>query len=183
MTTDARIRACADILNQASYAALNKVWVERNKTNPLLIGNFDGTSFQILGGGSGNVLSYSIKKEEVKDIGAPHCGLTVAPKSTDRSITDYFIKYILIITAHGMQSEPIYMLADENMAEDEVRHYRVQGLGIGTQVNRLGHLIITRTRCANKSFYKWLLTDILIPFVEDIRKEYELRTRIRMQLT
>ena len=37
------------------------------------------------------------------------------------------------MTALGIQSEPIYMLADENMAEDEFRHYRVQGLGIGTQ--------------------------------------------------
>lgn len=44
--------------------------------------------------------------------------------------------------ANGIQSEPVYVLADANMNAEEFRYYKVNGLGTGTQVDNFGYIVI-----------------------------------------
>jgi hypothetical protein len=78
------------------------------------------------------------------------------------------------MSASGNQAEPLYMIADDNMSEDEFRVYPVNGLGVGTQLDNKGYVVITKTRCANVPFYRWFVETILVKYVQEMRRVYEI---------
>ena len=175
LTTDARMVATASIKNAITFAAMNYLMVVLKKTNPLLIINADSTQFTV--GGSGD------SKCEVKYADAPNAPrrntgkrpLRALPKKgADNSLTKYFIKFLLLINAAGMQADPIYILADDNMKEDEFRHYEIENLGVGTQLGNKGHVLITKTRCGNTKLYAWFIEKFLVEFIKRIKATYNL---------
>lgn len=78
------------------------------------------------------------------------------------------------MNATGVQADPIYMLADDNMEADEFKLYKVPGLGIGTAVSNFAYVSITKNRCANSKFYIWVIETYLVEFVKQIRTIYSL---------
>ena len=108
-----------------------------------------------------------VKKRKVTDT-LPSSGVQVAPLPNDNSLTSFFTKYGCLI-GYGMFEEPIFMLADSNMADDEYRVYKIPGLGMSNVVGSYARVVMAKTRCLNKQFFKWLIINVFVPFVETIR--------------
>lgn len=84
-------------------------------------------------------------------------------------LTKYFVKFYLSINATGVSATPVYILADANMAPDEIEVYSVAGLGIGTDLAAIGYVVFAKTRCVNEAFYAWWFENVFIKFVMDLR--------------
>ena len=99
------------------------------------------------------------------------------------SLTAYFVKFYLCMTATGITAPPIYIVADANMKEGVIDHYEVPGLGIGTEVDSSGYIVFAKTRSVNESFYRWWFHSIYVPFLLRLRKRYELKDDIPSYFT
>ena len=69
----------------------------------------------------------------------------------------FFIKYYLFISAAGVTAPPVYVIADDRMAEGDFEVYEVVGLGLTTEVAGKGYVVYCKTRCGNVGFYRWLI--------------------------
>jgi hypothetical protein len=67
---------------------------------------------------------------------------------------------------------PVYLIGDHNMANEEFHRHRVAGLGVGTNPDNYGWLVITNTRAGNEAYYKWLFTDVIVPWINELKKLY-----------
>ena len=75
-------------------------------TIPAMIMNVDGTQFTV---------GCNMGKVQVKYVEAPDGPLKVLPqKSSDNGVA-YFIKYYLLMAAEGFTSNPVYIMADDDM--------------------------------------------------------------------
>jgi len=98
------------------------------------------------------------------------------PDENDKSFVKFTIKYTLVINAGGLQSDPVYLLADENMTEEEFPVYCVPGLGVGTNFDNVGYVVLTKTRAGNVAYNKWLFTNIMLSWVDKLRAFYKPNT-------
>ena len=163
-TTDARAMAVTDLRNGVSFAALN-VAIGPYVCQQLHI-NIDGTIYTVGGSGSEN--------KEVKYIGKRNGSLKVQPEKQSGGISQYSIKFMMLICAGGHQGPPIYIIADDKMNEEELDLYKVPGMGIGNAVGDCGYIVFCKSRCCNMNFFVWLNTEILIPWIYEIKKIYNL---------
>ena len=182
VTTDARALQCAEVLNQVSFAAMNHLMIVQKRINPLLILNFDG-SIMTVGGIGGNKVKVKFEKNpssavfinRSKKALVPSVGKVVMPDKDDKSFVLYSVKILVGISAAGWQQPPVYILADDNMQEHELRHYKIQGLGVGTNCENYGWVIICKTRTCNDAFYRWYIYQV-IKFIETIKLCFGLRS-------
>ena len=72
--------------------------------------------------------------------------------SKNSGITAYFIKYYLILTASGSASQPVYVVADVDMQNNEIDVYKVPGLGITTDPGNNGFIVYCKSRSCNEAF-------------------------------
>lgn len=165
-TTAARDVACSDVRNMVSFAAAQHMMMPI-VDNRLII-NLDATQFTVGDKKGRDTVMYRGKRSDQKG------PLKAAPDESAKGITSFFIKYYLIMTSAGVSADPVYVIADENVPVDEFDHYVIPGLGTSTAPGNKGHVIFCHTRCANERFYTWLNTNIIVPFVFDLRKEYNL---------
>ncbi len=173
--TAARMRATASIRNAISFATMNYLMVEKMKILQALILNADATQFAVGGTADDKIIVKYVVPAGQKKRNTGKESLKAAPDSNeDNSLTKFFIKYMLLMSAGGFQAPPVYMLADDNMNDDEFRWYEVRGLGIGTHLNNLGYVVITKSRCGNTKFYAWFVEQILVKFVQEIISFYKL---------
>lgn len=174
-TTNARIVGCGEIRNQVSLAAMT---LSTPEIDQRLVLNFDSSGFTVGGKGADDVEIKYVKEEKgaKKKINrtAPSRGRQVSPDPDDQGFTRYTIKYVLLMCAGGFQAAPIYVLADDNMGEEEFRSYKAKGLGVGTNLDSHGHVVIMKNRTGNAAFHRWLLTSVMIPWVEDLKKYYDI---------
>lgn len=162
-TTNARAEAVADLQNAISFAAMNYGIVPY--VLPQLIVNCDATQF--------TVGSESGRKIQVKVLTKSEC-YKVLPDESNKGITAYFIKYYLIMNAYGQISHPIFVVADETMAEDTIDVYRVPCLSLSVSLESTGWLVFCKTRCCNLAFYRWLLKDMIVDFISLIKKHHQI---------
>lgn len=159
-TTAARAKACGDFRNFASFVVANDLMV--NLTVPQLILNSDATTFEV-------GYSKDNKRVVIKYVGFRNsCGenLKVRPDDSESaSITAYFIKYYLLISADGYAAHPVFVVQDNNMAEGDIDVHECPGLGVSTTAGEKAYIVFVRTRGANLAFYEWFNTMILFPFV------------------
>jgi hypothetical protein len=165
-TTLARARAISDIRNLASFIAANHCMIP--KTNVNLIINADATQCKTSG--------ESTKKIKVKVAKGRNTSidpLKVLPAENE-SLTAFFIKYYMIFGAGGSLAMPIFILADDKMTSDDVDVHTIHGLGIGIDPNPVGYLVFCKSRTLCHAFYKWLVKDVLVPFVNKIKIDKQL---------
>jgi hypothetical protein len=167
VTTTARQVACEDVRNFITFGCMNGYMVPN--TPLCLVCNMDATAFTVGKAIDGK----TIVKYFVKEEGVP---LKAAPgKKTKGDPTGLFtIKYYLIMGAAGNVSVPVYVFQDDRMSETDVEIHKVMGLGIGTDVTSSGYMVFMKSRAGNKAFFSWLNTDVIIPYVNDVRKAYDL---------
>lgn len=162
-TTNARALAVADIRNAVSFAAMNSLMVPLS--HPALIMNVDGTQFTV---------GCNKDKVQVKYVEATDGPLKVLPQKSSGSGVAYFIKYYLLMAAEGFTSDPVYIMADDDMPEGDFAVYEVPGLHAHTGLAGKGYIVFCKTRCCNAAFYDWFNRSILVPFVEATRMHYSL---------
>jgi hypothetical protein len=158
VTTNARVESVASVRNFVSFAAMNQFMVP--KVSSKLIFNVDATQFIVGHDACGNVTVKYIETEDNKD--KP---LKSLPDGHNVSKNLYAIKYFLFISAFGFQTEPVYVIADDSMDEDAIDVHRVEGLGVGTQLESHGYLVFCKTRCCNLAFFVWYNKHVVIPAV------------------
>jgi hypothetical protein len=162
-TTTSRAEACADVRNLLTFAAMNHYMVP-NVSNLLCI-NSDATQFAV---------GYDCEKKIRVKFAGRRSGIR-GPLKDDSGITLFFIKFYLLISAGGYQSDPVYVIADSTMDSGDIDVRAVNGLGIGTQVSNKGYIVFSNTRACNLRFYKWFNSYIVIPFINEIKGQYGLR--------
>jgi hypothetical protein len=165
VTTDARAAAISDLRNAISFAAMNSLMVPITPSKLIL--NADASQFKV-GYDSNKKIEV---KYLVKPAGKP---LKVLPEKNDAGITAYFIKYYLLMSAGGFSADPVFVIADGSMGANEIDWYKVQGLGVGTDLTAAGYVVFCQSRCCNLEFYKWFNNSILIPFVFKIKSTYKI---------
>jgi hypothetical protein len=162
-TSSARVTACASICNAVSFLAMNFA-MHLIGVSLLLICNLDATQFTVGNANGGRVkVWYSDENDE----GRPE---TIKACSNDKGLVSYFIKYFLLMFADGSTGPPVFVVADSNMAPDELDIYEVPGLGVSTDMRSMGYVVFCKTRCCNKKFFKWINEEIIFKQVEE-RKE------------
>jgi hypothetical protein len=161
-TTLAREKATEDIRHTVSFMAAQYLMVPL--TDQYLILNVDSSQFTV---GRKNVKTTRVKfltKSGRRD------GLKCKNRKKG-GIVSYFIKYHMLISAGGINAEPIYHLADDSMDPGELETYEIPGLGIGTNLESKGHLVFSSTRAGNVPFFRWFTLNILVPFVQAVRRK------------
>ena len=93
----------------------------------------------------------------------------------DKGITSYFIKWFAVINAFGNTSDPVFIVADNNMKENIIDIHEIPGLGIDSK----GYVVFCKTRCGNKEFLEWFNEVILIKFIKDIRSKWNWTDKTR----
>lgn len=140
VATASRVIATTDVYNFVAFAAMNKFMVHSKGINQLLIMNAGGKADHRV-----KVFRCTISSRAGKSLKARQ-----KLKSSEGCVS-YFIKYYLLISAGGIQADPIYILADENMGADEFRVVTIPGLGVGTNLNNQEPVVFCKTRIASGS--------------------------------
>ena len=173
-TTDARAIATADKLNSVSIAAAHFLMVPL--TSPYLIINADGTAYSTGGGLKDGVEVYYLADDQN--------GKTLkVPAQKESTLTSYFVKYYLCMTAAGAIATPIYICADDNMKEGIIDVHEVVGLGLGQEVLGTGYVVFSKTRAVNEEFYRWWFTTIFTKFVIDLRMLHNISDTVPVYFT
>ena len=173
-TTDARAVATADKLNSVSIAAAHYLTVPLS--TPYLIINADGTSYSTGGGLTDGVEVYYLADAQQ--------GATLkVPAQKESTLTAYFVKYYLCMTAAGALAAPIYICADENMKEGVIDVHEVVGLGVGQEVLSTGWVVFAKTRSVNEEFYRWWFMTVFRKFIIDLRMLHNISDAVPVYFT
>jgi len=165
VTTDARAVACADLRNAVSFAAMNQLVLHDYNVKSELILNVDGSAFTV-GKGCG-------MKERVRFVRGKrptNIPVKVRVQSNKPNRLPYTQKAHILISAGGYQAPPIYIVPDAKMPKQDIDTYKVDGLGVGTDITNHGHIVFMQTRGGNDKFFKWFTETALVSFVREIRK-------------
>jgi hypothetical protein len=155
LKTHARIAAEADPRNSFSMGIMNKAFSENLMSS--MIFNWDATQYGI----SPDKDSICIY-EKGKDVG---------PLTSESGGGTYLsVKHYHLHNANGTVAPPVFILADDSMEADEFIWHECNELATSTDVNGRAYLCRCRSRNANAAFYEWFGTDIVAPFVADVRK-------------
>lgn len=133
-------------------------------TVPDLAINADGTSYQTSGGLTDKVQILYDPLERVEKKGPLK---VMAVKGS--TLTAFFIKFYMCITAMDVSAPPVYIIADDNMEEGTINYHEVPGLGIGTHILSTGWVVFSKTRSVNQELYRWWFSTVFTKFVSDIR--------------
>src|SRR5688572_18084572 len=85
-----------------------------------------------------------------------------------------FIKFFLLTNAAGDMMTPVYIIADDNMLEEEVDMCKITGLGIGAEPGSCAWLTFCKTRCGNSQFFEWVHHTVLTEAIHLLRTMYGL---------
>lgn len=156
----ARIEAEKDVRNAFSMFCLAKAFC--SDLSPEMIINWDATQYRISGDGE-------LKRMVRHDDGLDH----IPPTAEGSGELDQFIKLYHLNNALGLVANPVFLLANPLMEEDEFIVHKVYG---GGNVSNVGcdycYQVYTKSRCGNDAFYRWFAKEIVVPFVIDNRKAY-----------
>jgi hypothetical protein len=158
--TDARRDACADLRNMICFAAMNSFMLPR--VQEALIINMDSTQYQLGGFGDSLQKAKIFPQQKGKNVKVETCNFDVS--------LSYFIKYYLVMSAVGVKGDPIFVLQDDAMGDEEIDIHELTGLDLHSVV----HVIFCKTRGCNKSFYDWLNVTYLPDFVSKLRSTHGL---------
>ena len=64
-----------------------------------------------------------------------------------RNLKSKLLRNYLFISAAGVTAPPVYVMADDRMAEGDFKVYEVVGLGLTTEVADKGYVVYCKTRC------------------------------------
>lgn len=155
LKTLARIAAEADPRNSFTMGIMNKAFSENLLSS--MIFNWDATQYEI-----------SPDKDEICIYAK---GKDVGPLTSESGGGTYLsVKHYHLHNANGTVAPPVFIIADDSMEAEEFIWHECNELATSTDVNGRAYLCRCRTRNANSAFYEWFGTDIVAPFVTNVRE-------------
>ena len=153
--SDVRVRAASDIRNAFSLYVMLLAFAKHLWS--CCIFNWDAVTF-------------SIKKEGDKFVWC-------IPDPNEPPVTHsgaeelaMGIKWIPLISADGAISRVVLVIAVDGFDPDKFVYYPLQGLSCSSEGSAPpGYLCFCKTRAGNPAFWKWFLTYIIIPEVQQVR--------------
>jgi hypothetical protein len=122
---------------------------------PETILNFDATTFDCT-------------DEDIKIVVTKNCQTNRQnARYIDDSGLTFFIKVQPIMNARGVTGPPMFVVADPNMAEDEMKVFKVPRLSNNMNSGAFGYLILAKTRGENLNVCIWFINNIIIPFAKE----------------
>eukprot|EP01033_Poteriospumella_lacustris_P011108 gene11108-7905_t len=134
--TPSRELATSDIFNAISFFVANYVFLNVLNICPAFCVNADATQFAC-GGKSDETVEVLYLDDQVSSKKSRSLKASSSSESSGDGTVSYFIKFYLIISNGGHMSPPVHMLADDNMDAEELRVYKIQMLGIGTNLEQI----------------------------------------------
>jgi hypothetical protein len=157
-TTNARAAAVADIRHAITFGAMNQLM--QPLTVPELNLNADATAMTC--GYDGAELAQVKFVRTENDTNKP---LKVKPtQGVNNSFVKYTVKMYLTIGAASIAGDPVYIIQSEGMDADICEAHSVVGLGLGTDIEALGHVVFyknwkrKRACPADQSVGMWIIS-------------------------
>jgi hypothetical protein len=83
------------------------------------------------------------------------------------------IKYVCIANALGALAPPIFLINDSKLGVEEFpTPHKIVGLSHGGSVDSYGYLCFCKTRSGCDKFWRWVLTDVILPWICALRSVY-----------
>lgn len=161
-TTAARAEAIASILNATSFAAAMEMCKDYY---PEIVMNMDGTQYTV-----GN--TDDVKKVVHMGNRGGRRSLKVLPDKSGGGLVKFFIKFYHLITAAGCRADPVFVIADENMGEDDFHVEECTCLANSGGSTSTAYITFTQTRCWNLRGYEWFNNSIMLPLINQTRKRF-----------
>ncbi len=136
--TAAREESCGSLRNIVSMAAMNDGISNGFNECSYLVLNINGTQYTV----DTDSKSTEIKYIEIVDTKS----LKAAPRSGERDIVSFFIKFYLLISAGGLSADPVNVIQDGNMKDGDIDVHRVEGLGMTNNIGTYGYVVYCKTR-------------------------------------
>ena len=177
-TTNARMKATESVKNAVSFIAMNSLMLESTDDDDLICSksmlnlNVDATQFAV-GYKGDQAVEVKYIGDEVKK-NTSNDALKCEPVKGDNQIGLFTIKYYALVNAFGKTGKPIFVIAHDDMDEDDIDVYEVPGLSIGTEISATGYVVFCKTRFCNDAFYTWLVKKHLVPWVQEIKETFHL---------
>ena len=165
-TTLARADAIGSIRNAVSFAASMELF--KNIKNDLVI-NMDATQYTVGKQARRKPVIYDPSVQKLKT----NTCLKRLPEKGDSGL-NMFIKFVYVITAGSRMADPVFLIADDTMGEDDFDAQECPCLSIGTALGSTAWVTFSKTRCWNITGYEWFNNIILLPFIQRIRSIYQL---------
>ena len=165
----ARIKEEAAIRNSVTLVVLFMAFGDT--LDPHMKGNWDVTQYRV----------GSVKQTTV--CMPAKCDLNVCPTYENNAKQAPYIKQFHLHNAGGLVAPVVLVVADPSMPEGQIMVSLVPGMSNSVVPGAYGYLVFCSTRNCNASFYKWFVKDVIMPWVDNIRRPYWHRCRkLRLQV-
>lgn len=162
--TAARAKAEADPRNSYTEACMFKAY--QDGIDPNLIANMDASQyFSRFGNDCEQQLVYIKDESDVSPV------TKTEENSGDMGL---FLKSYTYGTASGCMGPMVIVLADDSLDPSTVIVKKIVGITHLPDATAYGYIIFTKTRAANKEFYRWYIINVMIPYIESNRESNEL---------
>lgn len=159
--TSARVNAEADPRNAYTMIAMMKAFCE--DLNPHMIFNWDATQFVVTDdkGTKKVVIDRNYESDEPVTVEG----------TTQLAVA---IKLYHFHCAAGTAAPPVWVVADKSMGDDDFYVEKIPGMSTNGLSDDPGYICFTKTRCCNKSFYRWYIKEVVTPFIAQKRVTWSL---------
>lgn len=168
MITHARMTACSDV--RMSYTQWVMLKACTDGLSAQQIWNWDAT--QIVSNNSTHanevfVVNENTKTEPLSIVGDERLG--------------FGIKWLHLASAAGEYGPLIFIVAVENMSDNDYWVEKVFGLSQCNSSSSFGYLVFCKNRSANSAFYEWFITNIAVPTINLCRDKNNLKVNILIE--
>lgn len=163
-----RFAAEHDVLNALSMCALSD-WVRAHIPNKALVVNMDATTFAHETITSNQKLRVAMPKEMKKQYQKQKKPVNTFGNLSSGSDTGVFAKAHVLFSYGGFYGPHVFGLAHKSLQAGQQNTYRV--VGLGSRADDVGYVHVAMNRHSSEDFYRWYFTDIVIPFLQRIRRD------------
>jgi hypothetical protein len=154
-----------------SYYALSAYATNSLGVPDIKLLNSDGTSFTV-GATNKDATKVAVLKVE------PGSGSSAASdkKRPNQTVSKkgeptfglYTIKVYVTVNGNGTIMDPVYILQDDDMKEDDCLIHPVMGLGATASISSKDYIVFMKSRAGNVKFYNWVAGTLIPEAVDQI---------------
>jgi hypothetical protein len=157
--TAARVFAESDMRNNYTMAVM--LFAFTRGLVPYMIFNWDATQYSIIEDSDNRAVVVKIEGD-AQPVTAQSAG-TIAIS----------IKHFHFHNAAGEVAPPVFLISDDSLGPDDFpQPIKVGDLGATSDISAFGWLCFTKTRNGNNAFYNWYATEVVVPFITQVREKH-----------
>ena len=90
-----------------------------------------------------------------------------------QSIVDCILhQWFALISSGGIVGDPLFVVGDDHIKEDDIDVHNVPGLRLSTHVGADGTVVFCNSRLCNRTFFHWWFLEMIIPFVRRVKEQF-----------